>query len=149
MSPLGHGEHFLQVNRILYVNHEPTGDFGVNAAGHDRPGQLSDGPLDALDASQPYARPGEDLAPLLLPPALGVRLLGMAIADGLALHRRGFALFAIAPKRLAAPVVSVSRLRRRACHAPGGTPHICLSDHPPGSPDRPVLAGWGCHPITR
>jgi hypothetical protein len=119
------GENSLQPNRHLYVDHQASRSLAVNGVGQDRPHELSDSPLDGPKASQTRAGPGEEFATLLRPPPLGVRLLGMAMADGFALHRRRFALLAITPKLLASPVIGVSCFRH-----PVGHGHAGFSDHP-------------------
>ena len=69
--------------------------------------------MDRLEIPKPQAGPGQQLAPLLFASFLRGRLLGMLVADGLALYRRGFALLTVAAELAAAPVVSVSGLRYR------------------------------------
>jgi hypothetical protein len=109
-----------QVRSRLDLDDQPARDFAVNASLEQRLRYHRDGALDRPEASQTRARTRQQLAPLLLPPPLGIRLLSVTITNGLALHGRGLALLAMAPPALAAPVVGVPRLQRASCNRPTG-----------------------------
>jgi hypothetical protein len=105
------GERLLQAESNLYVNHQPAGGLPVNLVGENRPRHLADRALDGPEAPETYAGPREQLATLLLTPALGVQLPGVAVADGFAFHGRSFALLSVLAEPLAAPIVGVAGLR--------------------------------------
>ncbi|HEY6306110.1 MAG TPA: hypothetical protein VI488_06570 [Candidatus Angelobacter sp.] len=105
-----------ELRSSLYLDDQPSCNFVVNPPLEQRPRRRGDGALDGVEASQPHARPGEQLAPLLLPPPFGVCLLSVTIANGLALHCRRFALLAIATPLLAASVIGVTLLQRASCN---------------------------------